>query len=84
MSKERQMKNISITRKLNYLQNRLNNPNTMISKMVKKLADYLHKTDLNSFFHTISLMEVEKKEIVTKVLKEYKKQEVLSNRKKIS
>ena len=72
------MENINITRKLNYLQNRLNNPNTMISKMVKKLADYLHKTDLNSFFHTISLMEVEKKEIVTKVLKEYKKQEVLA------
>ena len=72
------MKNISITRKLNYLQNRLNNPNTMISKMVKKLSDNLHKTDLNSFFHTISLMEVEKKETVTKVLKEYKKQEVLA------
>ena len=72
------MENINITRKLNYLQNRLNNPNTMISKMVKKLSDYLHKTDLNSFFHTISLMEVEKKETVTKVLKEYKKQEVLA------
>ena len=72
------MENINITRKLNYLQNRLNNPNTMISKMVKKLSDYLHKTDLNSFFHTISLMEVEKKETVTKVLKEYKKQEILA------
>lgn len=72
------MENINITRKLNYLQNRLNNPNTMISKMVKKLSDNLHKTDLNSFFHTISLMDVEKKETVTKVLKEYKKQEVLA------
>ena len=72
------MKNISITRKLNYLQNRLNNPSTIISKMVNRLSDYLHKTDLNSFFHTISLMEVEKKKTVTKVLKEFKKEEVLA------
>lgn len=72
------MENISITKKLKYLQDRLNNPNTMISKMVKKLSDYLHKTNLNSFFHTISLMEVEKKETVTKVLKEFKKQEILA------
>ena len=74
------MENISITRKLKYLQERLNNPSTtIISKMVDKLSNYLHKTDLNSFFHIISRMNIEKKETVSKVLKEFRKQEILAS-----
>ena len=74
------MENISITRKIKYLQSRLNDLSTvMISRMVHQLSEYLNKTDLDSFFHTISLMEVEKKEPVTKVLKEFKKNEVLAS-----
>lgn len=80
LSKERQMENISITRKLKYLQSRLNDLSTiMISRIVFQLSEYLNKTDLDSFFHTINLMEVEKKEVVTKVLKEFRKQEVLAS-----
>ena len=74
------MENISITRKLKYLQSRLNDLSTiMISRIVFQLSEYLNKTDLDSFFHTINLMEVEKKEVVTKVLKEFRKQEVLAS-----
>ena len=74
------MENISITRKLKYLQGRLNDLSTiMISRMVFQLSEYLNKADLDSFFHTINLMEVEKKEVVTKVLKEFRKQEVLAS-----
>ena len=74
------MENISITRKLKYLQSRLNDLSTiMISRIVFQLSEYLNKTDLDSFFHTINLMEVEKKEVVTKFLKEFRKQEVLAS-----
>ena len=74
------MENISIKIKLKYLQGRLNDLIIiMISRMVFQLSEYLNKADLDSFFHTINLMEVEKKEVVTKVLKEFRKQEVLAS-----
>ena len=45
------MENISITRKIKYLQSRLNDLSTvMISRMVHQLSEYLNKTDLDSFF----------------------------------
>lgn len=79
MSKERQMENISIAKKLQYYNSRLSNPSTsIVSWIVSRLSKYLDETDLDSFFHTISLMEVEKKEVVSKVLKEFKKEEVLA------
>ena len=71
------MKNISITKKLNYLQNRLNDlSTTMISRMVNQLSNYLHEIDVNSFWHAISLMEVEKKEAVTTVLNDFKTKKI--------
>lgn len=72
------MKDINITRKLKYINSHQSDlSTTMISRKVNQLSNYLHKIDLNSFFHTINLMEIEKKEPVTKVLKEFKKKEVL-------
>src|SRR5699024_9614227 len=50
----------------------------IVSWIVSRLSKYLDEVDLDSFFHTISLMEVEKKEVVSKVLKEFKKEEVLA------
>lgn len=73
------MENISIAKKLQYYNSRLSNPSTsIVSWMVSRLSKYLDEVDLDSFFHTISLMEVEKKEVVSKVLKEFKKEEVLA------
>ena len=58
------MENISITKKLQYYNSRLSNPSTsIVSWMVSRLSKYLDEVDLDSFFHTISLMEVEKKEV---------------------
>ena len=69
------MENISIAKKLQYYNSRLSNPSTsIVSWMVSRLSKYLDEADLDSFFHTISLMEVEKKEVVSKVLKEFKKE----------
>lgn len=73
------MENISIAKKLQYYNSRLSNPSTsIVSWIVSRLSKYLDEVDLDSFFHTISLMEVEKKEVVSKVLKEFKKEEVLA------
>lgn len=73
------MENISIAKKLQYYNSRLSNPSTsIVSWMVSRLSKYLDEADLDSFFHTISLMEVEKKEVVSKVLKEFKKEEILA------
>ena len=46
------MKDINITRKLKYINSHQSDlSTTMISRKVNQLSNYLHKIDLNSFFH---------------------------------
>lgn len=78
MSKERQMSmKTSIMQKLNNFQEHLNNNEVIALGIVRRISKYLDMYGEASIFNKMSLIEIEKKEFIEKILKDYEEQEVM-------